>query len=265
MVITSRMGLDLPPIIGHRGAAASAPENTLAGFRRAAEIGVPWVEFDVQLSGDGQCMVFHDDKLDRTTDGSGSVDDTHYKDIRGLDAGAWFAPQFAGERVSLLSEVLTLLLDLGIRPDIEIKPNGGREAETAQAALTEAAALWPADQPPPLVTSFRHDCLMVAREIVPHWPRGLLTFRFPRDWRAQLEALDCRALVCHHEKLSRRRVAEVVTAGYSLMAFTVNSRRRAANLLAWGVSSVISDAPENLLSLVDKSYSLGGSRLPCGG
>lgn len=257
----SRMGLDLPPIIGHRGAAASAPENTLAGFRRAAEIGVPWVEFDVQLSGDGQCIVFHDDKLDRTTDGRGSVGDTHYKDIRGLDAGAWFAPEFAGERVSLLCEVLTLLLDLGIRPDIEIKPNDGREAETARAALSEAAALWPADQPPPLITSFHHECLVVAHEIVPHWPRGLLTFRFLRDWRVQLQALDCQVLVCYHEKLSRRRVAEIVAAGYPLMAFTVNSRRRAASLLAWGVSSVISDGPENLLSLVDKSYSLGGSRI----
>ena len=84
---------------------------------------------------------------------------------------------------------------------------------------------------------------------MPDWPRGLLAFKFLRDWRAQLTALDCQAFVCRHEKLTRRRVAEVVAAGFSLMAFTVNSRRRAANLLRWGVSTIISDAPEELLSL----------------
>ena len=247
--MTAPMVLDLPMIVGHRGAAASAPENTLAGFRRAAEIGVSWVEFDVQLSADGRCIVFHDDKLDRTTDGHGAVDDTPYDTIRRLDAGAWFAPAFTGQRVSLLSEVLAVLLELGLRPDIEIKPCDGREAETARAVLTEAAALWPGDLPPPLITSFRHECLVVAREVVPAWSRGLLTSKFPRDWRAQLTALDCQAFVCLHKKLTRRRVAEVVAAGFPLLAFTVNSRRRAANLLRWGVSSIISDAPEKLLSL----------------
>ncbi|MEE2980363.1 MAG: glycerophosphodiester phosphodiesterase family protein, partial [Pseudomonadota bacterium] len=163
--------------------------------------------------------------------------------------GAWFAPAFAGQRVSLLSEVLAVLLELGLRPDIEIKPCDGREAETARAVLTEAAALWPGDLPPPLITSFRHECLVVAREVVPAWSRGLLTSKFPRDWRAQLTALDCQAFVCLHKKLTRRRVAEVVAAGFPLLAFTVNSRRRAANLLRWGVSSIISDTPEKLLSL----------------
>ncbi|MFP6744594.1 MAG: glycerophosphodiester phosphodiesterase family protein [Alphaproteobacteria bacterium] len=247
--MTSPTVLDLPTVVGHRGAAASAPENTLAGFHWAAEIGVSWVEFDVQLSGDGRCIVFHDDKLDRITSGHGAVDNTSYDAIRRLDAGAWFGPEFAGQRVPPLSEVLTLLLELGIRPDIEIKPNDGRDVETAHVALAEATALWPTDRPPPLITSFRHQCLAAAREVAPHWPRGLLTFRYLRDWRARLEALDCQVFVCHHEKLTRRRVAEIVGAGYPIMAFTVNSRRRAANLLTWGVSSIISDAPENLLSL----------------
>lgn len=247
--MTAPLALDLPMIVGHRGAAASAPENTLAGFRRAAEIGVSWVEFDVQLSADGRCIVFHDDRLDRTTDGHGAVDDTPYDAIRRLDAGAWFAPAFAGQRVSPLREVLGLLLELGIRPDIEIKPCDGREAETARVALAEATSLWPGNQPPPLITSFHHQCLAVAREVAPGWPRGLLAFKYPRDWRARLTALDCQAFVCHHDKLTRRRVAEVVAAGFAMLAFTVNSRRRAANLLRWGVSSIISDAPEELLSL----------------
>ena len=70
--------MDLPKVIGHRGAAAWAPENTLAGFRHAMSVGARMVEFDTQITADMRCIVFHDDKLDRTTDGSGAVDDTPY-------------------------------------------------------------------------------------------------------------------------------------------------------------------------------------------
>ena len=239
--------MDLPRVVGHRGAAASAPENTVAGIRRAAALGAPWVEFDTQLSADGRCIVFHDERLDRTTDGHGPVDDASYEAIRRLDAGAWFAPAFAGERVPLLGEALALIHELGLHPDIEIKPCAGRETETARAVMAEAMAVWPGDRPPPLVTSYDHESLVVARAMAPEWPRGLIAFRFPTDWRVRLEALGCGVFVCHHRPLTRRRVSEITGAGFSLMAFTVNSPRRAANLLRWGVSSIISDAPERIL------------------
>ena len=125
-----------------------APENTLAGFRHAFSVGAPWVEFDTQLSADKRCIVFHDDKLDRTTDGSGSVIDTDFETIRKLDAGAWFDPAFAGELVPSLKEVLALLLQSGLHADIEIKPAEGRETETARAVMAEVMALWPVSAPP---------------------------------------------------------------------------------------------------------------------
>lgn len=245
--------MNLPKVIGHRGAAACAPENTLAGFRHAMSVGAPWVEFDTQLTADKRCIVFHDDKLDRTTDGSGSVDDTSYKTIRRLDAGAWFDPAFTGERVPSLEDTLALLLDLGLHPHIEIKPAEGREAETAKAVVAETMALWPATAPPPLITSIRHDCLRVAYEMAPHWPRGLICLRFPRNWRALFERLACDIFICKHSLLSRRRVAEITGAGYALMAFTVNKPRRAATLLSWGVSSIITDNPEDILGITPRS------------
>ena len=235
------------------GAAAVAPENSLAGFRLAKSVGATWVEFDTQLSADKRCIVFHDDKLDRTTNGSGSVDDTAYADIRRLDAGAWFDPAFAGEPVPSLKETLALLVDCGLHPDIEIKPGEGRETETARAVIKEAKALWPATAAPPLITSIKHDCLRVARELAPDWPRGLICFRFPKDWRALLEQLDCNICICKHERLSRRRVEEITGAGYEVMAFTVNNPRRAARLLSWGVSSIITDAPEDILAITTQS------------
>ena len=86
---------DLPPVIGHRGAAAYAPENTLAGFVKAAEQGVTWVEFDVRLTRDGVPVLIHDDDLDRTTEGSGLVANATLKQIKELDAGSWFGAAFA--------------------------------------------------------------------------------------------------------------------------------------------------------------------------
>ena len=98
----------------------------MASFRRAAALGAPWVEFDTQLSADGRCIVFHDERLERTSDGLGPVDGTSFAAIRRLDAGAWFAPEFAGEAVPTLAEVLVLLRQLGLRADIEISPCEGR-------------------------------------------------------------------------------------------------------------------------------------------
>ena len=92
-------------MIGHRGAAASAPENTLAGLRCAKALGCRWVELDVRLTADRQPVVIHDNRLQRTTDGRGRVSALPLAAIRRHDAGAWFAPSFAGERVPTLEEV----------------------------------------------------------------------------------------------------------------------------------------------------------------
>ena len=99
----------LPWVIGHRGASGSAPENTLAAFRKAAALGARWVEFDVRLSADGRCILLHDDTVDRTTDGKGRADRMMLEDLAGLDAGAWFDREFAGETIPTLEETIDLL------------------------------------------------------------------------------------------------------------------------------------------------------------
>ena len=90
----------LAPVIAHRGAAARAPENTLAAIRLAAEEGARWVEVDVKLSRDGHCILMHDELLARTTDGRGEVAHYDLDELQALDAGSWFAERHAGERHS---------------------------------------------------------------------------------------------------------------------------------------------------------------------
>ncbi len=93
-------------VIGHRGAAALAPENTWIGFDRALALGVDAIETDVQATSDGVLVLIHDLRLDRTTDGQGSVAETPWSVISRLDAGSWFDPQYRGARVPLLDETL---------------------------------------------------------------------------------------------------------------------------------------------------------------
>ena len=96
-------------VVAHRGNSAVAPQNTLAAFEAAARAGADSIELDVQLTSDGHVVVIHDDTLDATTSGTGWLKDTPLAAVRELDAGAWFAPAYAGQRVPLLAEVVELL------------------------------------------------------------------------------------------------------------------------------------------------------------
>lgn len=235
----------LPPEIGHRGAAGLAPENTLAGFRHAAALGVAMVEFDVRLSADGRPVVFHDDRLERTSTGSGPVADHSLAALKTLDAGSWFAPRFAGEAIPTLDEVLALCRELGLGVNLEIKPDPGREAETARIALERTLALWPASAQPPLVSSFAAASLAVARAAAAHWPRGLLVETIPPDWRQSVRALDCAAIGADHHGLDDAAVAEVRSSGLLVLAYTVNDQKRQTQLRTMGVSSVFTDFPHS--------------------
>ncbi|MEW5728299.1 MAG: glycerophosphodiester phosphodiesterase [Pseudomonadota bacterium] len=229
----------LPPIIGHRGAAGLAPENTLASFQAAAALGCRMVEFDVRLSADRVPVVFHDDTLDRRTSGRGPVAGHTLEQLRALDAGG-------GEVIPTLAEVLLLCRSLGLAANMEIKPDRGAERATALAALAESLGLWPAECPPPLVSSFSEEALAAAREAAPGWPRGLLLGRLPPDWRARAEALGCASIHCSERELTSDAVRAVTVAGYPLLAYTVNDRARAESLWRMGVVSVFTDRPDQL-------------------
>src|SRR5438046_1457673 len=123
----------LPSVIGHRGAAARAPENTLAGLRVAKQLGCSWVEFDARLTADGVLVLCHDPRLERTTDGSGLISMLSLASVRDCDAGSRFAADFAGERVPTLAAALRLAAELGLGCNIEIKADRGREYATGAA------------------------------------------------------------------------------------------------------------------------------------
>jgi glycerophosphoryl diester phosphodiesterase len=237
-------GLD--PVIGHRGAAAHAPENTLASIRKARELGCRWVEVDAKLTGDGVPILMHDERLERTTSGRGAVRTMPLAEIRRLDAGGWKGREFAGEPVPTLAEALALLVGLDMDVNVEIKPCPGREVETARVVCAEVRRLWPADRPVPLVSSFAVESLAAARDTAPELPRGLLVEAIPRDWRELMESLGCVSLNVSERRNSRRRIAAILAEGVPVLCYTVNDAAQARALWALGVTALFSDAPDRI-------------------
>jgi len=233
-------------VIGHRGAAACAPENTLAGFRKAKVLGCPWVEFDVRLTADGQPVLLHDNRLERTTDGRGRVSVLSLAAVRRHDAGKGFHSSFAGERVPTLEEALMLLVELGLGANVELKAARGNEAATGAVVADLLARTWSADPAHLLISSFQRGALATARDRAPHIARGILFRRIPKSWRSIAAGLGCATIHADQQRLRPAALSEIRRAGYPLLAYTVNDPERAKTLFAWGVKSVFSDVPHRL-------------------
>lgn len=233
-----------PRVIAHRCGGALAPENTLAGLRVAARMGVKAVEFDVMLSADGIPVLIHDDTLERTTDGQGIVAQHTLEALQTFDAGAKHHRAFAGERIPTLAQALTLCDELGLAVNLEIKPAPGHDEATGATAAALAAAM--PLKAGILLSSFSPLALTAAKGIEPELPRALLVEQIPADWREQM--VDCRAL--HVSRTAdRERMREVVAAGVPLACYTVNEPVEAEALLALGVSAVFSDRPDRFAFL----------------
>lgn len=237
-----------PRQLAHRGGGTLAPENTLAGMRCATAYGFRGVEFDVMLSRDGVPVLMHDPQFGRTIQAPGGVTDYTAEALGMLDAGSWLGPQFRGEPVCTLEQVLAYCSTHGLWMNIEIKPSSdavAAETGTVVAAATKAffASVTgaPADIALPLFSSFSVDALHAAQIAAPGIARGWLVDTIATGWQAQLEALEAVSLHTSHRHLDAALAAAVRDAGYGLMCYTVNDPQRAQLLTQWGVDAYCTD------------------------
>ena len=237
----------LPRVIGHRGAAGRAPENTLAGFRVAKSLGCTWVEFDTRLTGDGALVVCHDDSLERTTGERGAISTLPLAKIRAFDAGRRFDPCFAGERIPTLTEALALCRELDLGANIEIKAETG-QGPAAACAIAEILDRLADRLPPVLISSFIENAVAEAERQMPTIPRAMLFRKVPRNWVKIAQTLGCTTVNADQRQLTERLVARIDAAGYPVLAYTVNDPARARQLFGWGVTSVFSDVPDIILA-----------------
>lgn len=230
-----------PRWIAHRGAGKLAPENTLAALRVGARHGYRMFECDVKLSQDGVPFLMHDDRLERTTGGSGAGGDLPWQTLAQLDAGSWHSRQYAGEPLPCLDNIAHFCRTNHYHLNIEIKPTPGCEGETGSVVAQNAARLWAGASVPPLLSSFAIESLEAAQASRPDLPRALLLDQSRPDWLTIAGRLDCVAVVCHYSLWNTATVAAAHASGLRCLSYTVNDPSIAQQLDALATDGIITD------------------------
>lgn len=247
-------------IIGHRGAAKLAPENTMAGFEVADQLGVGF-EFDVHLTADGVPVVVHDADLARTTSGHGEVSETPLEVVQSLEAG--MLPDGTVERVPTLAQVYAAYGGHHIL-DVELKapPNAEGRQALAQAFVDATVEAGLTGQV--VVTSFDPLLLAEVRAIDPTIRRGQLTSRFKKAGLNPIVRMVLRGqwlrgkadpdfIAVEDARLRRGNIRRWQRKGYEVFAWTVNGPERMDELMAWGVDGIITDRPDIALRRVSEA------------
>ncbi len=237
-------------VTAHRGFSGQAPENTLAAFRAAIAAGADMVELDVHLTRDNEVVVIHDDTLERTTNGKGNVAEKTLAELKRLDAGSWFNPRFAGERIPTLAEVLEIVRGR-ILVNIELKkgknfPYTMEELADRTLAVVEKAGM--TDQV--LFSSFDPAAVNRIREKNPRLPIALIVdkpWEKPEDpgGGTRYPTLNCRTTVLNEENIRRAH-----TAGIRVHVWTVNTKEAMEKFIALGVDGIITNHPDSLIDLL---------------
>ncbi len=221
--------------IGHRGAMGHAPENTLASIRKALEFGVPCVEIDVYCV-DGQLVVFHDSRLERTTNGTGYLLEQNFTDLRSLDAGD-------GEKIPTLKEVFVAVhLQAGV--NIELKgPDTARPVVEFISKMRDMG--WSDDLI--LISSFDHRELAQIRQLDPRIKVGAMMVGLPVNDAAFAESLGAYSVHLSLEFIDRRFVDDAHSRGLRVFVFTVNHPEDIIKMVELGVDGVFTNYPERVL------------------
>ena len=230
-----------PLVASHAACKGHAPENTLAGIEAALRLGADAIEIDVHCTSDGVPVLLHDDAVDRTTDGTGIVHEMTLAAVRSLDAGArQFAPQFQGQRIPTLAEVLDLTNGKALL-QIEIK-QAGIEQQIARV-VRDAGAIDSCES-----HSFLAKCVRAMREVEPRMAAALLTDgRRVVDWQEFFSfalSLDAQGVSIYHSWATPERVRQGQLRSLTVMVWTVDDEADMRTMIDAGVDSICSNFPD---------------------
>jgi len=231
-------------VFAHRGASQLAPENTIPALQIAKDYGATWVECDLQLTQDGFVVIFHDDTLDRTTNGSGYLFETPYAEVALLDAGSWFDPRFAKTPVPLLAIWLQVAASLSLALNLELKVCSKEQAkQMALLLIQQLKQYWPA-QLPVLISSTDLDVLMQV-DLLSQGTLPLALISDEQMSKSQMEALHAQGFFSvHHQAdcLTKSYVASLHEHGFQVYAYTVNDSQAVTRLKeVCGIDGVFTD------------------------
>ncbi|MBO3287236.1 glycerophosphodiester phosphodiesterase [Paenibacillus sp. FSL M8-0228] len=233
----------------HRGASGVCPENTMAAFRHALELGATGIETDVQRTQDGHLVLIHDESLERTTGCSLDVRDITLEELNKLDAGGWFGEKFRGERVPMLDELLELaqsssntIINLELKNSIYLYP--GMEEEVIAAVKRFGL------EQQVIISSFNHESLALCAQLAPEIKTGALYIEImvrPSEYATQFGVT---ALHAYKQVVTPEAVSEALALGVVYHPWTVNEPEEMKRLLEAGVNGIITDYPDRLAHLL---------------
>jgi glycerophosphoryl diester phosphodiesterase len=238
-----------PWVIGHRGASGHAPENTLASFRRAVELGATFIETDLRLSRDARFVAIHDSTLDRTTNGRGLVRDFALEQLREVDAGSWFAPEFAGERIPTIEEIFAFARESDTVFYLEIKHEGTWGIHHAMAEALRAAK----ESAHCVVISFDARTLENLRRLDATLMMGLLFETQMPDAIEKAQSIGARQILPRADLVTRGLVEEAHRADMQVATWTVNEPEQMRALIATGVNGIMTNYPDRLCEVIEQS------------
>lgn len=270
-----------PLVIAHRGASGLAPENTLAAFRLALAERAQGIELDAQLSADGQPVVIHDTRLNRTTGAKGFVNNLTSEELSRLDAGRWFERRialrrrtriiveramteegircFAGEMVPTLEDTLALIGPAGLARiyiELKSKPSSRKMLAEAVLSLVHKFDL----ERSVTVLSFDHEAVRLAKEINPQ-VRAAATFALsgraltPRSIIKAVERVGADEAAMHFGLATHRTVAALKERGLEVSVWTVNHQMLMRRLIARGVDAIMTNFPSRLVEVIESPAS----------
>ena len=223
-------------VIAHRGAAGKAPENTLASVRQALKDNTDWVEIDVQESSDGKVVVIHDSDFMKLAGVNIKVWEGSLKELKEIDIGSWFDPEFSSERIPTLAEVLEEVRGKS-RLLIELKYYGhARQLEQRVVDIVEQAGM--VDQV--AIMSLKHEGIKKFKTLRPEWRTGLLLTKAIGN----LSKLDVDFLAVNTAMATSGFIRRTQSTGKQVYVWTVNDQVSMSRMMSLGVDGIITDEPE---------------------
>lgn len=243
-------------VIAHRGASAYYPENTMAAFKGAVEMKAEMIELDVMLTKDGVPVAFHDAMLEDHTNGDGQLASYTLKELQELDAGSWFDPKFADQKIPTLEEVIAFASGK-ISLNIEIKTeavtdeiHGGVEEKSLE--LVKKYGM----ENHVLFSSFDYRAIAHIKELNPDMPAAILYEKKQSEKKLPSELLaeyNADAFNCSYRQLNTRRFKDIRKNNIPVFIYTIDRPSRMRKLLKMNVTGIFTNKPDVLWKVLENS------------
>ncbi|MBE4575392.1 glycerophosphoryl diester phosphodiesterase [Vibrio navarrensis] len=234
-----------PMIVGHRGVAGSYPENTRASVQAAIDLGLSWVEIDVQPTKDGVLVVCHDHTIDRCSNGKGRIDEHTLEELQDLDFGGWFDPKFNDEPIMTLESLLKMAAEYDLGLNIEVKVDR-HELSSIVRDLKELLDDSPLTTDKILLSSFSHEVILQLHKHCPGYRLAVLSERLSQRDRQVLKEVNAFSCNLNYRWITEKHILDLRRGGYQIWCFTLNQPDKFRYFDK--VDAIFSDFPERFTS-----------------